>query len=486
MLAGVYAFSMAHFDLLVIGTGSGNSIVDDRFSHLKVAIAEKWLFGGTCLNVGCIPTKMLVYPAEVAHSSADSSHLNLDTSFDGVDWNGLSHRIFDRIDAIEEDGRDYRTNRLDNVTVFPEHIHFTGRNSAQTASGDTLTFDRVVIATGSSPTPLKASGLDWDRVDTENYPVKTSNSIMRMPELPRSLVIVGSGFIAVEFAHIFASLGVDVTVLARGNRLMSNHDRDVSDAFTRQFTKNVNVRFGVEVESVDVADGVSLTLTETGRAQDADTSAVEAQLMLVAVGRTRSTHALNVGALGAQTDGDRLVVDEHQRVLSNGEPLDGVWALGDVCSEHMLKHVANAEARTVQHNILVDLGVETTPASTDHSVIPAAVFSHPQIGTVGATEEQLRAEGVDFVSSTCEYGGVAFGWALNEPGFAKVLAHRTTKRILGAHVVGAQAASLVQLFVQAMAFDIPADQMARGQMWIHPALTEVVENALLGLDFGEG
>lgn len=475
---------MAHFDLLVIGTGSGNSIVDERFSHLKVAIAEKWLFGGTCLNVGCIPTKMLVYPAEVAHSSGDSAHLNLDTSFNGADWNGLSHRIFDRIDAIEHDGRDYRTNRLENVTVFPEHIHFTGRHSAQTATGDTLTFDRVVIATGSSPTPLKAAGLDWDRVDTQGYPVKTSNTIMRMPELPHSLVIVGSGFIAVEFAHIFASLGVDVTVLARGNRLLSNHDRDVSDAFTRSFTENVNVRFGVEVESVDIADGVSLALTETGRAEGADTSAVEADLMLVAVGRTRATDGLNVEALGAQTDGDRLVVDEHQRVLSRDEALDGVWALGDVCSQHMLKHVANAEARTVQHNILVDLGVETTLSKTDHTVIPAAVFSHPQIGSVGATEEQLREAGVDYVASTCEYGGVAFGWALNEPGFAKVLAHRTTRRILGAHVVGQQAATLVQLFVQAMAFDLPADQIARGQLWIHPALTEVVENALLGLDFG--
>lgn len=477
---------MAHFDLLVIGTGSGNSIVDDRFSHLKVAIAEEWLFGGTCLNVGCIPTKMLVYPAEVAHSSADSTHLNLQTSYNGVDWPGLSHRIFDRIDAIEADGRDYRTNRLENVTVFPERVHFTGRNSAQTASGDTFTFDRVVIATGSFPTPLEAAGLDWDRVDTESYPVKTSNSIMRIPALPCSLAIVGSGFIAVEFAHIFSSLGVEVTVLARGNRLLGNHDHDVSQAFTQQFSENVNVRFGVEVESVDTTDGVSLTLKETGRAEGADTSAVEADLMLVAVGRTRATHALNVDALGATTDGDRLVVDDYQRVVSsNGEPLDGVWALGDVCSEHLLKHVANAEARTVQHNILVDVGCETTPVSTDHSVIPAAVFSHPQIGSVGATEEQLRKEGVDFVSSTCEYGGVAFGWALNEPGFAKVLAHRTTRQILGAHVIGEQAASLVQLFVQAMAFNIPADKMARGQMWIHPALTEVVENALLGLVFGE-
>ena len=206
--------------------------------------------------------------------------------------------------------------------------------------------------------------------------------------------------------------------------------------------------------------------------------------MLVAVGRTRATDGLNVEALGAQTDGDRLVVDEHQRVLSRDEALDGVWALGDVCSQHMLKHIANAEARTVQHNILVDLGVETTLSKTDHTVIPAAVFSHPQIGSVGATEEQLREADVDYVASTCEYGGVAFGWALNEPGFAKVLAHRTTRRILGAHVVGQQAATLVQLFVQAMAFDLPADQMARGQLWIHPALTEVVENALLGLDFG--
>lgn len=476
---------MTHFDLLVIGTGSGNSIVDDRFSHLKVAIAEEWHFGGTCLNVGCIPTKMLVYPSDVATEAKDSERVNVDASYNGVDWKGLNHRIFGRIDAIESDGRDYRTNRLENVTVFPEHVHFTARNTAQTASGESFTFDRVVIASGSTPTPLNVPGLEWDSVDTAGYPVKTSNSIMRIEELPQSLIIVGSGFIAAEFAHIFSSLGVDVTVLVRGSRLLSKHDSDVSDAFTDAFSQHVKVRFGVEIESVDTSSRVSVALKETGRAEGADTSAMDADLMLVAVGRTRTTAGLNIEPLEADVEGDRIVVDEQQRVLSNGSPLTGVWALGDVCSPYMLKHVANAEARTVQHNILVDLGIESAPVTTDHSAVPSAVFSHPQIGSVGATEQELREAGVDFVTNTHGYDGVAFGWALNDMGFAKVIADRATRQILGAHVIGVQAASLVQLFVQAMSFKIPADQIARGQLWIHPALTEVVENALLGLDFGE-
>lgn len=493
---------MTHYDLLVIGTGSGNSIVDDRFTDLSVAIAEEWHFGGTCLNVGCIPTKMFVLPASVATAARDASRLNLDTAFNGVDWPGLQQRIFGRIDAIEADGRDYRTNRLDNVTVYPTHVHFTGRNEAQTADGETITFDRVVIATGSHPAPLHVPGLDWQKVDTDGYPVVTSDSVMRLPALPTSLVIVGSGYIAAEFAHVFASLGVQVTVLARKDRLLTTHDPDVSRVFTDEFVRHVDVRFGVEVDSIEVAAGqaglargVKVSLQSSGHVQGPNLESIEADLALVAIGRKRSSAALNLGALGADLDGDRIVVDAHQRVLSGGQPLAGVYALGDVCSPYMLKHVANHEARVVQHNLLVELGTATarggvtdgsgeTLATTTHDALPAAVFSHPQIGSVGATEPQLRAAGVDYVAYTQEYAGVAYGWALNDDyGIVKVLADRHTKQFLGAHVVGEQAPTLVQLVVTAMAFGIPVDRFASEQYWAHPALAEVIENATLGLKF---
>lgn len=472
---------MAHYDILIIGTGSGNSIVDDRFAHLKVAIAEEWHFGGTCLNVGCIPTKMLVLPAEAAAAATDSTRLNVASSFNGVDWPGLRDRIFGRIDAIEADGRDYRTNRLDYVTVYPEHVRFTGRYKAVTESGETITFDHVIIAAGSHPTRLEAPGLDWDEVDTPVYPVRTSDTIMRIDTLPKRLVIIGSGFIAAEFAHVFSSFGVDVTVMVRGDRMLGSHDEDVSRAFTDEFSRHVNVRTGIQAKEFHVSQsGVVIDVEATGRVEGATTSALEADMVLVAVGRTRTVEALGLEHLGADVEGDRIVVDSYQRVLSQGEPLGSVYALGDISSEHLLKHVANREARTVQHNVMEDFGLIKGRVETSYHALPAAVFSHPQVGTVGATEQQLRASGVDYVTATQEYSSVAYGWALgDEFGLVKALIDRQTKQILGAHVLGAQAATLVQLFVEAMTFEIPADQLAHRPYWIHPALTEVVENALL-------
>ena len=158
--------------------------------------------------------------------------------------------------------------------------------------------------------------------------------------------------------------------------------------------------------------------------------------------------------------------------------MPGIWAMGDVSSDHLLKHVANAEMRTLQHNLLHpgDLW------ETDHRYVPSAVFSSPQVATVGATEEQLRAWGRPYVASTQRYADVAYGWALeDETHFVKLLADPGTRHLLGAHIIGPQASSLIQPLIQAMSFSLPVDQMARGQYWIHPALPEVVENALLGL-----
>ena len=140
---------MTHYDLLIIGTGSGNSIVDERFDGLRVAIAEAGLFGGTCLNVGCIPTKMFVHTADLAAAAADSSAFGIRTSFGGADWPAIRDRVFGRIDPIEAGGREYRTNRQPNVTVYPEHVRFTGPKSFTTASGTEFTADRVVLAAGS-------------------------------------------------------------------------------------------------------------------------------------------------------------------------------------------------------------------------------------------------------------------------------------------------------------------------------------------------
>lgn len=488
---------MTHFDLLLIGTGSGNMFLDDRFSGLNVAIAEEWHFGGTCLNVGCIPTKMFVYPATIAEQAADASRYNLSADFHSVDWPALQKRIFDRVDAIESGGRDYRSgDRQPYVSVVAEHVHFTAEKSVRTASGEEITADRIVIAAGASPVIPEAEGLDPQLVDTDGYPVCTSNSIMRIARRPERLVIIGSGIIAMEFAHVFAGFGTEVTVIARGHRLLGNIDEEVSEEFTELFERTHTVHRGAEVASYSFDnDQVSVTLKASGRLADVDLpTQIDADAVLIATGRTPNTTSLNVGEAGFDIlDDARLSVDSRQRVLADGEPAAGVFALGDISSPHQLKHVANHEADVVGDNLAVDVAAGTPGSAAEadlrevnHHAVPGAVFTSPQVAYVGITEVEARQAGYDVSVKVQKYSDVAYGWAMaDDPGIVKLIADKATRKILGAHIVGHEASMIVQPLIQAMAFGQPADEMAKGQYWIHPALPEVVENALLGLEFDE-
>ena len=209
---------------------------------------------------------------------------------------------------------------------------------------------------------------------------------------------------------------------------------------------------------------------------------MEADAVLVAIGRRPNTDRLDVPAAGLDTaESGELVVDRFQRVLSGGEPAEGVFGLGDAANTWQLKHVANREARVVAHN----LEHPDEMRSRGSDPVPAAVFTRPQIATVGLTEEEALLEhGAEAITVKVQaYGDVAYGWAMEDrEGLCKVIAERSTGRILGAHLVGHEASLLIQPFVQAMAFGLDAHSMARGQYWPHPALTEVLENALLGLD----
>ncbi|SDS71853.1 mycothione reductase [Brevibacterium siliguriense] len=488
---------MTHYDLLLIGTGSGNMFLDKRFAGLKTAIAEEWHFGGTCLNVGCIPTKMFVYPATLAEQAMQADRYNLTPTRPEVDWAGLQERIFSRVDAIESGGREYRSSgRQPNITVVPEHVHFTGEKTVRTASGEEITADRVVIAAGAHPFIPNIAGLDTARIDTDDYPVFTSNTVMRRADQPRRLVIIGSGIVAMEFAHVFAALGTEVTVLARGPRLLGDIDEEVADAFTRIFDSAHTVLHGAQAKQIDIDDGeVTLTLESSGRLAEADLPvAVTADGVLVATGRIPNTAELDVEAAGLDiTDGKRLSVDEYQRVLSSGQPVPGVFALGDISSPHQLKHVANHEAKIVGRNLAADVaagdpGSAPTEdlAAVNHDAVPGAVFSSPQVAYVGMTEAQAAEAGHDVTIKVQKFSDVAYGWAMaDDPGIVKIIADRRTRHILGAHIVGHEASMLIQPLIQAMAFGQKADEVATGQYWIHPALPEVIENALLGLEFDD-
>jgi len=457
---------VTHYDLAIIGTGSGNSILDERYDGKKVAILEEGTFGGTCLNVGCIPTKMYVYAAEVAHTVRTAAKYGVDASVDGVRWNDIVDRVFGRIDPIAAGGERYRREDCANVTVYGGHARFVGERTLDTGTGETITADQVVVAAGSRPI-IPQEVLD------SGVKYHTNDDVMRLPKLPESMVILGSGFIAMEFAHVFSALGVRVSILARSSRLLRHLDTDIAERFTRIAQEKWDVHLSNPAKEFrPVGDGVEVVLS--------DGTVVAGDALLVAVGRQPNGDRLDAAAGGLELDEQgRIVVDEFQRTTARG-----VFALGDVSSPYQLKHVANHEMRVVQHNLLQDAWGDDTSAlrRTDHRFVPAAVFTDPQIAEVGLTEEQARAQGYDISVKIQNYGDVAYGWAMEDTeGICKLIADRSTGLLLGAHVMGAQASTVIQPLIQAMSFGLTAREMATGQYWIHPALPEVVENALLGL-----
>jgi mycothione reductase len=451
---------MADFDLAIIGTGSGNALVTSDFDDRRVALIESGAFGGTCLNVGCIPTKMFVYSADVATTIRHSARYGIDSTLNGVRWSDIRDRVFGRIDPIAAGGRTYRENG-DNTTVFAGHGEFTGPKSLKVSTGDELSADQIVIAAGGHPVvpPLVADS---------GVPFHTSDSIMRLDQLPERLVILGGGYIAAEFAHVFSALGTKVTVIARSTKLLRHLDSEISDGFTAIAAGQWDLRVGAQVVKVG-GDGNDVRLDL------ADGSQVVGDALLVATGRAPSTAALGLDLAGVDTHPDgRVAVDEYGRSSA-----PGVWALGDISSRFQLKHVSNHEARVVAHNL-------TNPEDLrpfDHRFVPAAVFTYPQIASVGLTEDAVRATGRDYVAVTQRYGDTAYGWAMEDTtGICKLIADPATGLLLGAHLMGYQASVLIQPLIQGMSLGQRVSELAEGQYWIHPALSEVVENALLKLD----
>ncbi|WP_411731709.1 mycothione reductase [Paeniglutamicibacter sp.] len=465
---------MAHYDLAIIGSGSGNSLITEHWDGRKVAIIDAGIFGGTCLNVGCIPTKMFVYPAQLAASVAEAKALGVSMTFDGADWASMRDRIFGRIDAISEAGKNYRAHELENVTLYTEHVRFASRNELLTESGQSITADKFVIATGSRAVLPQVPGIDLPGVHT-------SDTIMRLDQLPKRLVILGGGYIASEFAAVFWALGSEVIQVNRSGALMRRQDADISAAFTQAASKRWGVELDAALQGIEKeGDVLTVSLERDGRPLQ-----LEADVVLVATGRTPNTDGLGVAELGFDTREDgSLVLDDYQRILAAGRPVEGIFGLGDAANTEQLKHVANREARVVVHNL--ENPDDMRPM--DRRAVPAAVFSNPQIAYVGATEEEARAEHGDAVLSVVQpYGSTAYGWAMeDQEGIVKLLAHKDTGLLLGAHIMGHEASLLIQPLIQAMYSGLDVNSMARGPYWIHPALSEVVENALLGLGMPVG
>lgn len=451
---------MRHYDLIVVGGGSGNTLFGPEHETWNCAIVEEDRLGGTCMNRGCIPSKMYVVAADHARHIRDAAHLNLRATYEGVDWPALRDRVFSRIDPAHDSGVQYR--RENGIDVYDARARFVEPKVLE-VRGERITAKQIVVAVGTRPMVPDIPGLA--EVDFH-----TSDSIMRLDALPRSLLVLGGGFIAAEMSHVFSSLGTDVTVLQRGPRLLMAEDHDVSAAFTRLMSKRMRVETGTHVvEAGTHADGALVRYERDGATHE-----VVAETILVATGRIPNTDRLDAAAGGlALDDRGRMAVDEYFRTS-----VDGVWAFGDVANDWQLKHMANAEADVVRHNLSNPDDLRTL----GHVFAPHAVFADPQIAAYGLTEHQAIATGRPVKAARRFFGDTAYGWAMEDStSFIKVIADTEDRSILGAHVMGPHAAMVIQPLVQAMTFGQTVDQIARDVIYIHPALSEVVEQVLLEL-----
>ncbi|PID54181.1 MAG: mycothione reductase [Micrococcales bacterium] len=465
---------MPHHDLIIVGAGSGRSLATaDALADLDIALVEENKFGGTCLNLGCIPTKMFVIPADRVVQAREARALGVRFDEPQVDWRAIRDRVFGRIDPIEEHHGNEDEQRP-HTTVYRASARFTGDRRLALSTGQELTADRVVIAAGSRPMTLPIPALD--RVDPASG-VHTSDTVLRMDSLPPRMIVVGGGFIACELAHVFDAYGVQVTMVEMTPHLLPAEDDEVRDRITAAFCDRMAVHVSAKVQSAQRRDGVWELAVE---GPDGPVS-VAAEAVLLAVGRAPNADRLDVAAGGMAVDeAGRVVVDEYQRTSAAG-----VWALGDVSTRWPLKHVANHEARVVAHNVAVDADLIGGEAlSTDHDFVPHAVFTHPQVAAFGPTRRQLEEAGTDYVSASQPYSAIAYGWALEDTaGLLTVYADPGSHRILAAHCIGPQAAAMIQPLVMAASLGLDAGTLARAQYWPHPALTELIENALLKLDF---
>ena len=458
------------FDLVIVGTGSGNSIPGPEFDRWNIAIIEKGLFGGTCLNVGCIPSKMFVYAADVAEIIRDSATYGIQASIEEVNWPAIRDRVFGRIDPIVQGGEEYRLGvECPNITVLKGTGRLVGSKTLDVTGDDgqvtRVSGRHIVLGAGARPFIPPYPGLD-------DVPFHTSDTVMRIDSLPQRMIIFGGGYIAAELGHVFAAFGCEVTIINRGERLLRREDDDISTRFTEIASRRMDVRCGSEVTKVEqIGNDIRVEIK-----RNAGVETVEADMLLVAAGRVPNGDLLGAPDVGISCEQGRILVDEHFRTS-----LEGVWAFGDISNVHQLKHLANAEVRALRQNLLKAEGeIDGPMLSVDDRFVPHAVFGHPQVASVGLTERAAREQGLSIVVALKDYGATAYGWAMEDSqGFCKLIVDAESRQLLGAHLIGPQASSLIQPLVQGMEFGQTVDQLASQQFYIHPALTEVIENALL-------
>ncbi len=459
---------MPHYDVLIIGSGVGYKLATKTAKQgLRTALVDRDPPGGTCPNRGCIPSKIWITVADKIREADQLARIGAEMTLDSVDFCTIRDRTQDWIRAGQDHKRDYLANDA-NIDFYEGDVaEFVGNKTLRV--GDTeITADRVVIASGSRPVIPPVEGL-------EEAGYLTNRNVFDIERLPGSIVIIGGGYIAVEFAHFFSALGTKVTLIGRNPRLVPKADEDVSGAILDGLSRYVDVRTDHEVLSVAMEDNLKV-VTARDRATGDEVHFAAAEIM-VATGRRSNADMLKPEATGVEVDERGWIVADHHLATN----VDGIWAMGDAVNRGQFRHTADMHQRIVYINAFTD-----DHHHLDEHAIPNAIFTWPQVGSVGMTEREAKEAGVHYHHAKMMYKDVSKGYALGEEeGFIKVLVEADTERILGAHMVGPESATLIQQVVNVMNAGDGTYEPFKWSQVIHPTLSGVVNWVFLSLHHPE-
>lgn len=450
---------MEKFDVLVIGSGSGMLIASTAVgSGLKTAVVDNGPMGGTCLNRGCVPSKMLIYPADVVSVLNEAQRIGVAAAVKAVDFKKIMSRMHSLVNG-DSDMQAHAVQTTPNLTWFKNVGTFTSDYTLQVGT-QKLTAKRIFIVSGARPSIPTIKGIE--KVD-----YLTSDTVLDLETPPKSIIIIGGGYIGAEYGHFFSGIGAKTTIIQRPPVLVPEEEPEISDLLKQELAQRMAVYTGFEVVSVK-QKGKMKTVVARNR-EDGSLSEFTAEALMVAAGRVPNSDLLKPEKTGVKLDKRGYIKVNAYLETSKRN----IWAFGDTIGKEMFKHVANYEASIAWHNAVHEHKVEM-----DYSAAPHAVFTHPQVASVGLKEAEAKQQGYKILVGKAFYKDTAMGSAMGEPaGFVKVIAEQETGKILGGHIIGAEASVLIQEIVNAMATEGKSFMPILRAMHIHPALSEVVQNA---------
>jgi mycothione reductase len=451
------------FDLIIIGSGAGMNLVDPALRNgWRVALVENGPLGGTCLNRGCIPSKMWIYPADVIRTITEGAKLGIHAHVDRIDFDLIRKRMWDVVlrdrhhmeEAVKQDPV---------LKFYPVTGTFIADRTLQVGT-EQIHGARVVISAGVRSFIPDIPGL-------KEIPYQTSETVFDITTIPGSMIFLGGGYKSCELGHFFSALGSSVSIIQHNVRLLPKEEPEVSQVVWKIMSGFMHISLNQDIVSVR-KNGRGVTVVRRDRLSG---KIIEesADMLFLGTGEKSNTDLLRPEVSGVKMDASGYV--QVNEFLETTAP--GVWAFGDITGLHMFRHTANFESQLVWNNM-----TSNTKVPVDEHSIPHAVYTYPTVGSVGLTEKEAFDRGYKFLIGYKRYQDVAKGQAMGDTdGMAKVIVEKGTSRILGAHIVGPQADLLVQQVVYMMNC---GDQSYYPMSWsqiIHPALSEVLGGAFANL-----